>query len=505
MSLRRTITVFLAALMSLAMVFGASLSASAAPVIVTSIPTGTSPLGVSMSADGTRVFNVSYSGTLYVVDSGSNQVISSYAIPGATSTYAIEASPVSDVLYVIDSRAGTSVVFVINVSGSTPVLTSTISVGSNSKSIAVSPDGSRVYIGNNGSTDNSVSVIDTATNTVIATVVAPAAPTTPSAFLDAPRGMVVSPDGSTLYVSYYDDDGAPFTTVPGLAKMSTSTNSFTQVIEFPTTVRPMGLALTSNGQTLYMANFGTATSGQQWIERFLTSNLTSVDQTPTKTQSNAVLKYPTEIALSADDSMLFTSFGTSSGTSGAFNIYNTSNMSALPTTIVLPGTGNMSGYISPSKQTASHFAYVGSSTNLFLVGEYLSLQRQTITGNTGTTVSSAALTAFGFSGAVTYSISPSLPAGFSLNTSTGIISGSSSSTINPALFTITGTDGITTAVANVTLSVTDPNSTGGGSSNQLANTGNKSQLPIALIGLMFLLTGLSVYSGSVVVKRRVTN
>lgn len=504
MTLRRSITAALAALMSLAMVFGAALSASAVPVLITDIPTGAYPVGVSMSSDGTRVFSVSATGTLYVVDTGTNQVISNYVIPGATNTYAIKASPVSDILYVIESVAGISSVFVIDVSGATPSLTSTITVGRNSKSIAVSPDGTRVYIGNNGSSDNSISVINTASNTVIATVVAPAAPTTANAFLDAPRGLVVSPDGSTLFVSFFDDD-ASAASVPGLAKMSTSTNSFTQVIEFPTTVHPKGVALTSNGQTLYMANFGTGTNGEQWIERFQASNLTSIDQTPTKTQANAVLKYPGEIALSADNSMLFTSFEPGSGTSGAFNIYSTSNMSVLPTTLIFPGVGNPSWYIAPAKATASHFAYVGSWTNLFLVGEYLSLQRQNITGNTGTAVSSAALTAYGFIGAVTYSIAPSLPAGFVFNTSTGVVSGSSNTAISPALFTITGTDGTTTAIATVTLSVTVPGSSGGGGSSQLANTGNKSQLPIALIGLMFLFAGISVYSGSVALKRRATN
>lgn len=44
---------------------------------------------------------------------------------------------------------------------------------------------------------------------------------------------------------------------------------------------------------------------------------------------------------------------------------------------------------------------------------------------------------------------------------------------------------------------------GGGvnASTQLANTGAKSQLPIALIGLMFLFAGISVYSGSFALKR----
>lgn len=45
----------------------------------------------------------------------------------------------------------------------------------------------------------------------------------------------------------------------------------------------------------------------------------------------------------------------------------------------------------------------------------------------------------------------------------------------------------------------------GSSSSQLAQTGEPSRLPIALIGLIFLFAGISVYSGSVALKRRATN
>jgi YVTN family beta-propeller protein len=44
----------------------------------------------------------------------------------------------------------------------------TVGVGDFPRGVAISPDGSRAYVGNQGS--NSVSVIDTASNTVIATV-----------------------------------------------------------------------------------------------------------------------------------------------------------------------------------------------------------------------------------------------------------------------------------------------------------------------------------------------
>lgn len=503
MTIRHKLVAVLAALFSLMLAFGTSLSASAAPVVVTSIPTGQFSLTVSMSGDGNRVYSATYLGSLSIVDTGNNQILSTTSLAGFTNLFVLQAHPSSDLLYALNSKVSGSEVVVIDVSGATPTITSRITVGANSKSMAISPDGTRLYVGNNGSTDNSVSIVNTTTNTLVATLAAPNAPTTAGARLDAPWGIVVSPDGSKVYVSYYDDDNSA-TTLPGLARIDTATNTFDIVKEFADTVHPRGLAVTSNGQSLYMANFGTGTNGQQWIEQFQTSNLSSLAQTQTLTQSSAVLKYPTEIALSADDSTLFVSFGPSSGTSGAVNVYPTGNM-ASPTTLQVTGAGNVAYYIAPGRALSSHFAYVGSGMNLFLIGEYISLQRQTLSASTGTTVTSSALTASGFSGTVTYSISPALPAGFTFNTSTGVITGSSSTAFGPSSFTISGTDGTTTAVATVSLTVTAPGGNGGGSSNQLANTGSKSQLPVALIGLMFLFSGVAAYSGSIAIQRRNSN
>jgi YVTN family beta-propeller protein len=54
--------------------------------------------------------------------------------------------------------------------------------------VAVSPNGARAYVTNSGSA--SASVINTATNTVIATI--PVG--------DQPRGIDVAPEGSKVYV-----------------------------------------------------------------------------------------------------------------------------------------------------------------------------------------------------------------------------------------------------------------------------------------------------------------
>jgi len=74
------------------------------------------------------------------------------------------------------------------------VIGSPIPVGPNPRAVAVTPDGSKVYVANRG--DNTVSVIATATNTVTATI--PVGP--------RPVGVAVTPDGSKVYVANVRDN-----------------------------------------------------------------------------------------------------------------------------------------------------------------------------------------------------------------------------------------------------------------------------------------------------------
>ena len=68
-------------------------------------------------------------------------------------------------------------------------MTATIPVGSQPGGVAVTPDGSKVYVANFLS--NNVSVIATATNTVTATIPAGS----------EPFGVAVTPDGCKVYVA----------------------------------------------------------------------------------------------------------------------------------------------------------------------------------------------------------------------------------------------------------------------------------------------------------------
>ena len=74
----------------------------------------------------------------------------------------------------------------------TNTVIATIPVGNCPAGVAVSPDGATAYVAN---LDGTVSVIDTATNTVTATITVG----------DGPSGVAVSPDGTRAYVTNSED------------------------------------------------------------------------------------------------------------------------------------------------------------------------------------------------------------------------------------------------------------------------------------------------------------
>ncbi|MFD5424148.1 hypothetical protein [Streptomyces sp. NPDC127084] len=100
---------------------------------------------------------------------------SAHAVPPGTYAYVANASGNPGTVSVVDTVTNTVVV--------------AIPVGSGPVGVAVSPDGTRVYVTDfSGST---VSVVDTATNTVVATVPVGS----------GPFGLAVLPDGTRVYVT----------------------------------------------------------------------------------------------------------------------------------------------------------------------------------------------------------------------------------------------------------------------------------------------------------------
>ena len=172
---------------------------------VGTIPVGASPTRVSVTRDGTTAYVGNSAGSsVSVIDAASRTVVAT--IPVSANPSDLVVSPNGAWLYVMLSTGVVEVVDTV-----TRTVLATIPVGGTG-GIAVTPDGSRVYVG-----AGNVVVIDTATNTVLSyftgdsgfsasggvVVVDTASDTiTKTVWLGAlPGVMAVTPDGSRAYVA----------------------------------------------------------------------------------------------------------------------------------------------------------------------------------------------------------------------------------------------------------------------------------------------------------------
>jgi len=135
------------------------------------IPVGASPFGVAVTPDGTKVYVARSRGrgghfgggrrpdSVSVIETVTNAVIAT--VPVGFSPFGVAVTPDGSKVYVANSSSNTvSVIDTV-----TNAVIATVPVGLGAAGVAVTPDGNKVYVANEGS--NTVSVIDTATNTVI--------------------------------------------------------------------------------------------------------------------------------------------------------------------------------------------------------------------------------------------------------------------------------------------------------------------------------------------------
>ncbi|MEO3761491.1 beta-propeller fold lactonase family protein, partial [Mycobacterium sp. B14F4] len=165
-------------------------------VVGSPIKVGTQPESITINTDGTRVYVANFfSSTVSVIDTDAtsanfNKVIATIPVGANPRGIAFAQTVNGPRLYVVNRTSNT--VTVINAS-TNQVTVSAIGVGATPQQVVVSADGTRAYVSNYGS--NSVSVINTATNTVEGTTAVPSMPV----------GVALSADGSVLYVANGND------------------------------------------------------------------------------------------------------------------------------------------------------------------------------------------------------------------------------------------------------------------------------------------------------------
>lgn len=159
--------------------------------------------------------------------------ISALVAVGACAVFVAPASARN--AYVANNGGGT--VSVLNLSAGAPA--GTIPVGTGPVDVAITPDGAFAYVTNE--TDETVSVIATASNSVVATI--------PLAVGSKPRGIAISPDGQTAWVANSGDDT--------VSVIFTGTNTlFGGPISLPGGAMPDGIAISPDGGFAFVAQQG---------------------------------------------------------------------------------------------------------------------------------------------------------------------------------------------------------------------------------------------------------
>lgn len=182
-------------------------------------------------------------------------------------------------------------VSVINTSNNTIV--ATIPVGAYPYGVAVSPDGSKAYVANQGS--GTVSVINTTINNVAATVDVGS----------VPWGVAVSPDGKKVYVTHLNWVHTFPNATANVSVIDTANNSVSATVKVG--IQPCGVAFAPDGTKAYVTNSD--------------SNNVSVIETTTNTVISTVNvgSQPWGVAISPD------------GTKAYVANYNSNNVSIIDT------------------------------------------------------------------------------------------------------------------------------------------------------------------------------
>ncbi|MFJ9447007.1 PxKF domain-containing protein [Kitasatospora sp. NPDC101235] len=199
--------------------------------VVATIPVGTAPRDVALSPDGTQAYVTnSGSNSVSVIDTASNTVAAT--IPVSNHPVPVAFSPDGAHAYVGQgaSQGGVAVI-----DTATRMVAATVPVGGQPTSLQVTQDGGRAYVGN--FTNNVVEVIDTATNTVTATIAEPA-----GAY--SPAGLAIAPNGVSVYVTNYNSGN--------VTVIDTASSAVTALV--PVGSQPFGVTVTPDGQSVYVAN-----------------------------------------------------------------------------------------------------------------------------------------------------------------------------------------------------------------------------------------------------------
>ncbi len=130
------------------------------------------------------------------------------------------------------------------------------------------------------------------------------------------------------------------------------------------------------------------------------------------------------------------------------------------------------------------------AANVTVSSAIISPATQNLSGNAGAAITpTTPFTPQGLTAPITYSISPALPDGLSINPQSGVVSGTPKNQQDALTYTITASDGSKSATAQVTITI----AAGGGGGGGLPDTGTSLAIVGATLGTAMLLYMLALF------------
>ncbi|WP_447911520.1 beta-propeller fold lactonase family protein [Microbacterium phyllosphaerae] len=244
--------------------------------LIENVPMSATSFGSALSPDGSRLYVVQSGGTVTAIDTATREIVASAVFGGVVFT-GVAVSADGSKLYAVDNgafsarvldavsleelvslptgggslgvtqRPGTTEIWIANygssdeaitvIDSATDTVVGTIAGRTGGGDIAFTPDGLRAYMSHSRPGDYDVDVIDAATRTVVAII--------PRPFVsDRLEGIAVSPDGTELYGAAQGSDS--------LSISNTATN--TPETDVPVGSTPVDIAVSSEGKRVYVAN-----------------------------------------------------------------------------------------------------------------------------------------------------------------------------------------------------------------------------------------------------------
>ena len=218
--------------------FTVAVADAATNAVTTTVNVFGNTIGLAVRPDGTKVYGAGGSSTVKIIDTATNALggfIFSSGMGSIQFPQRVAINPTGTRAYV--ANAGFFNTAIVDTTGS-PVVTASVSTGIY-EGLVVSPDGTRVYGGNNFGPPSFIpilGVLDTTTNTYPGGVF----------MTDAPREVALHPDGVRLFVS----------TPTGISVVDTSIG--TEIQYMPIGVDNWGVDVHPDGTRVYLVDGGSA-------------------------------------------------------------------------------------------------------------------------------------------------------------------------------------------------------------------------------------------------------